>query len=253
MKNIKFVAICAASGFILSLICGFFSKSGFLHIFLIALLFAFIFAGLAFGISFVYDKFLTVESLSPEVAGTDSADGPDGISRPGAKPVLGQHVDLVIQEEELENSGNQNHYDVGENHQMLNDGDYAHDENTEKENIVVPKNEFVPVRNKETVTNFSGSEAITPAESDNRMEAIAAQEEKNGGDLDVLPDMSELNVGSASDGGDGETIVLSDADADEREFVSSATNYKSSDIKETEIGDASLMAKAISSILSEET
>ena len=126
-------------------------------------------------------------------------------------------------------------------------------ENAEKENIVVPKNEFVPVRNKETVTNFSGSEAITPAESDNRMEAIAAQEEKNGGDLDVLPDMSELNVGSASDGGDGETIVLSDADADEREFVSSATNYKSSDIKETEIGDASLMAKAISSILSEET
>ena len=251
MKNIKFVAICAASGFILSLIFGFFSKSGFGHIFLIALLFAVVFGALAFGISFVFDKFLSVEAVAME-SSSDTSEASDGISSGTPKSQLGQHVDLIIQEEELEQSGNQNHYDVGENHQMLNDNDYAQNAAEENEPKVVPKNEFVPVRNKETVTNFSGSESLTPAESDNRMEAIAAQEEKSGGDLDVLPDMSELNVASGG-GQDGETIVLSDADSDEREFVSSATNYKSSDIKETEIGDASLMAKAISSILAEET
>ena len=252
MKNIKFVAICAASGFILSLICGFFSKSGFGRIFLIALLFAVIFGALAFGISFVFDRFLSVEAVAVE-SSSDSPESSDGISSGTSKPQLGQHVDLVIQEEELEPSGNMNHYDVGDNHQMLNDNDYAQSGDQAQEEKVVPKNEFVPVRNKETVTNFSGSESLTPAESDNRMEAIAAQEEKSGGDLDVLPDMSDLNLGSAGGNSDGETIVLSDADSDERDFVSSATNYKSSDVKETEIGDASLMAKAISSILSEET
>ena len=254
MKNIKFVAICTASGFILSLICGFFSHSGFGHIFLIALLFAVIFGALSFGISFVFDRFLSVETVAVESGSSDSTEASDGITT-GAKPVLGQHVDLVIQEEELEHSGNQNHYDVGENHQMLNESDYAHNGEAEgqEETVVVPKNEFVPVRNKETVTNFSGSEAVTPVESENRMEAIAEQNEKTGGDLDVLPDMSELNVGGSGSSDGGETIVLSDADSDEREFVSSATNYKSSDVKETEIGDASLMAKAISSILSEET
>ena len=252
MKNIKFVAVCAASGFILSLIFGFFSRSGFGHIFLTALLFALIFGALSFGISFIFDRFLAVETVAAEAGGADTAEGPDGISTAGSRPVTGQHVDLVIQEEELEHTGNQNHYDVGENHQMLNDSDYAHKETEQDESVVVPKNEFVPVRNKETVTNFSGSESVTPAESENRMEAIAAQEEKTGGDLDVLPDMSDLNVGSSGEGG-GDTIVLSDADSDESEFVHNATNYKSSDVKETEIGDASLMAKAISSILSEET
>ncbi len=251
MKNIKFVAICAASGFILSLICGFFSKSGFGRIFLIALLFAVIFGALAFGISFVFDRFLSVEAVAVE-SSSDSPESSDGISSGTSKPQLGQHVDLVIQEEELEQSGNMNHYDVGDNHQMLNDNDYSQSGEQAQEEKVVPKNEFVPVRNKETVTNFSGSESVTPAESENRMEAIAAQEEKSGGDLDVLPDMSDLNVGSSGEGG-GETIVLSDADSDESEFVHNATNYKSSDVKETEIGDASLMAKAISSILSEET
>ncbi len=249
MKNFRFVAICSASGFVLSLICGFFSKSGFLHIFLIALLFALIFAGLAFGISFIYDRFLLVE-----VAGGEQIAGDADIVNPANdKKVLGQHVDLVIQEEDLEQSGNQNHYEVGDNHQMLNESDYAQkNDNSKNEETIVPKNEFVPLRNKETVTNFSGNEAITPKESEQRMDAIAQQEEKNGNDLDVLPDMSDLKVATTSDAGEsGDTIVLSDSE--ESDFVRSATNYTSSQGNEPEIKDASLMAKAISSILAEET
>ncbi len=249
MKNIRFVSICAASGFVLSLICGFFSKSGFLHIFLLALLFGLVFGALAFGISFVYDKFLVVEGAGYAADSSDSsADASDGIGVASKdKKNLGQHVDLVIQEEELEQSGNVNHYNVGDNHQMLNESDYT----PQKEEKIVPKNEFVPLREKETVNNFSGAEAITPQDSEKRMEAIVEQEEKNGSDLDVLPDMGELNIASSEGGEDGDTIVLSNSD--EGDFISSATNYKSSNTNEPEIKDASLMAKAISSILAEET
>ena len=246
MKNIKFIAICAASGFVLSLICGFFSHSSFGRIFLIALLFGFIFGGISLGISVVFDKFLDVESSGEPV-----------ISAAGEpKKTLGQHVDLVIQEEELEQTGNQNHYDVGENHQMLNESDYKPGEsapktNDDSETKVVEKNEFVPIRNFETVSNFSGNESMTSKESDERREAIAEQNEKKGEELDTLPDMSDFKIADDPSSPDTETVVLSDSE--EENFVHSATNYKSSEASNGEIKDASLMAKAISSILAEES
>ena len=252
MKNIKFVTICAASGFILSLICGFFSKAGFGRIFLIALLFGVVFGGLSFGISIIYDRFLDVEGSGAEVISSA-----DSSSDSGENKVLGQHVDIVIQEEPLEQSGNENHYDVGENHQMLNESDYnnttaaAAGTSAQTTEQIVPKDEFVPIRNFETVKNFSGSEAETPVEAEQRREAIAEQEAKKGDGLDVLPDMSDFKVASSNEGSDDDTVVLSDSE--EASFVSSATNYKSSELKDGEIKDASLMAKAISSILAEET
>ena len=249
MKNIKFITICAASGFVLSLICGFFSKSGFGRIFLIALIFGIIFGGISFGISIVYDKFLAIETT-----GVENTTVSDGISSPDKK-VLGQHIDLIIQEEPLEQSGNENHYDVGENHQMLNDSDYnntAGGNQTKEENQeVVPKDEFVPIRNLETVNNFSSSESTTPAEAEQRRTVIAAQEAKKSEDLDVLPDMSDFKIASDEEGGEDDTVVLSDSE--EGDFVSSVSSSRNSGPKDGEIKDASLMAKAISSILSEET
>ena len=245
MKNIKFVAVFSAIGFILSLIFGFFSHSGFGRILLIALIFAIIFGGLAFGISFIFNKFLDVETTSDT----------SGVSE--SKKTLGQHVDLVIQEEALEPTGNQNHYDVGENHQMLNESDYksenkdAADSTEDDGNQIQEKNEFIPIRNFETAANFSGSESITSKESDQRREIIAEQNEKKGNDLDVLPDMSDLQIASDPSSPDTQTVVLSDAE--EENFVHSATNYKASDASNGEIKDASLMAKAISSILAEES
>lgn len=245
MKNIKFVAVCTAIGFILSLICGFFSHSGFGRILLIALMFAVIFGGIAFGISIVFDKFLDVETVADSSTGSES------------KKTLGQHVDLVIQEEALEQTGNQNHYDVGENHQMLNESDYksenknAADSQEEDVNQIQEKNEFIPIRNFETASNFSGSESMTSKESDQRREIIAEQNEKKGNDIDMLPDMSDLQVASDPSSPDTQTVVLSDAE--EEDFVHSATNYKASDASNGEIKDASLMAKAISSILAEES
>ncbi|MBR4790956.1 MAG: YrzE family protein [Treponema sp.] len=252
MKNIKSVAICAASGFILSLICGFFSKSGFGRIFLIALIFGIIFGVLGFVISFLFDKFLTVETVAAEPS--EGYSGEMSASIPVSNKSVGQHVDIVIQDEPLEQSGNPNHYDVGENHQMLNESDYNNSNSGNKqengEKPIVAKNEFVPIRNLETVTNFSGNEAETPQEAQERREAIERQEEEKGSELDTLPDMSELQVAAGSDGSDDNTITISDSE--EAQFVHSATNYKSSDISDGEIKDASLMAKAISSILAEE-
>ena len=74
MKNIKSIAICAASGFILSLICGFFSKAGFGHIFLTALIFGIVFGLLGFGISFLFDRFLSVEAVQVEAADSSNND-----------------------------------------------------------------------------------------------------------------------------------------------------------------------------------
>ena len=252
MKNIKSVAISAAAGFVLSLISGFFSKAGFGHIFLLALLFGLIFGLLAFLISFVFDRFLTVETVSSDVPDNPAA---EGMVPPAEKRNLGQNVDIVIQDAELEQSGNPNHYDVGENHQILNESDY-NSGNTgaseAQEEKIVPKNEFVPIRNLETVSNFSGNESETPKEAEDRREAIERQNKESGSDLDTLPDMSDLKLASDSGGGgEDDTIVISDSE--EAQFVQKATNFKSSDVAEGDIKDASLYAKAISSILAEET
>ena len=250
MKNIKLITICAASGFFLSLICGFFSKSGFGHIFLLALIFGIVFGVLGFGISFLFDKFLSVETVAADVSLSSSGDNTS--SSVSSNKNLGQHVDIVIQDEPLEQSGNPNHYDVGENHQMLNESDYNNKETASEpvKETVVPKNEFVPIRNFETVSNFSGNESETLQEATERREAIVQQEEEKGSELDTLPDMSELQVAAGSSDSDDDTVVISDSD--EAQFVHNATNYKSSDVGNGEIKDASLMAKAISSILAEE-
>ena len=58
-------------------------------------------------------------------------------------------------------------------------------------------------------------------------------------------------IKSDSEGSEDDTVIISDSD--EAQFVHSSTNYKSSDVGSGEIKDASLMAKAISSILAEET
>ena len=247
MKNIKSIAICAASGFILSLICGFFSKAGFGHIFLTALIFGIVFGLLGFGISFLFDRFLSVEAVQVEAADSSNND----VNLSSAPKNLGQHVDIVIQDEPLEQSGNPNHYDVGENHQMLNESDYNNSQKAEDTaETIVPKNEFVPIRNLETVTNFSGNESETPAEAEQRREAIVQQEQQKGNDIDTLPDMSDFKINSGSENPDDNTVIISDSE--EAQFVHNATNYKSSEVGDGEIKDASLMAKAISSILAEE-
>ena len=83
--------------------------------------------------------------------------------------------------------GHQNHKSENKN---------AADSQEEDGNQIQEKNEFIPIRNFETASNFSGSESMTSKESDQRREIIAEQNEKKGNDIDMLPDMSDLQVAS---------------------------------------------------------
>lgn len=254
MKNFKFVTIFSVAGFILSLLFGLFSGASFGKVILTALIFAVIFAVLSFAISFIYTKFLYIEDAGDYEA---SADGTVNLNGDADIPVkndkVGQHVNLVIQDEALEQTGSQNHYDVGENHQMLNDSDYVHQNYNQSDDVPVQKNEFIPIRNLETINNFSGSESMTPEDSEKRR-AVAAEQENTANEksVDVLPDMSEFVVSNGDETQEEQTIVLSDADNAGISNIES-NSIKSSDTGEVEIKDASLMAKAISSILAEET
>lgn len=247
MKNIKFVASFSVAGFILSLLFGLFSGAGFLHILINAIIFALVFGVLSFGISIIYDKFLAIDGDGNGEDKLAESENPD-LSTVKTTPVLGQNIDFVVHDEELEQSGNSNHFDVGENHQMLNETDYNHQQSQNESNA--GKNEFVPIRNLETVTNFSGSESITPGESANRKKVAESIISENDS-LDVLPDMTEFAVAKPKGDDDSETIVVSDSE--EASFVHSATDLKTSDNGTGEVKDAALLAKAISSILAEET
>ena len=150
--NIKFISISAGIGFVLSLFCGFFSHSSFIRILLVALLFAIVFAIIAILISFLYNKFLNL----------DNSDGDSGYTLAlagNSKSSSGSKADIVISELDLEPTGNHNHYDVGNNRQMLNETDYK------SQQVIVedsgPSGEFVPLRDKETVDNFSGTESVS--------------------------------------------------------------------------------------------
>ena len=252
MQGTKFIGVFAACGFILSFLAGLFSHSSILSILLKALIFGLVFGLLGFGISFIYGKFLS-DGNSGDFQGESAGDVPSSGS---AASAVGQHVDITIQDEELRPSDSENHFVVGENHQMLNDSDVRNSNNAAKSDTG-----FVPLRNFETVKNVSGTEAVIPSEaiakSSPAAETVSASQSApvdfpkvgNDGGIDTLPDMENFVFSESSGSASGD-----DSDAGtgtESEFVSSVSSHKKSD-GPAEVQDAALMAKAISSVLSDE-
>ena len=283
MRKIKFSAVFAAIGFILSFIAGFFSHSSIIFMFLKALLTAVAFGILGFGINIIFDRFLNESS--------DQDFNTDGPVQTVSQPQKGQLVDITIQDEELQESDSGNHFVVGTNRQMLNNADTsraasaapsasavkpavsaapapsavpvsapaapvknepAASEKTEahgssEENkmagsdleAAASASGFVPVRNLETITSVSGTEALKSSEISSPEENSAPQNVDD--ELDVLPDMEGLSL---AENDEDEGI---DADTDS-EFVS--VHKKSGDESSADIKDAELMAKAISDVLS---
>ena len=212
MKNIKYVIVFSVTGFILSLLCGLISGANAGRVFLFALLFAAVFGGLSILISFIYNKFLYIENSSPEQTNIQNEQNFVNQNQEKVSP-LGQNVNLVIQDEDLEQSGNSTHYVVGDNHQMLNDTDYTHNktDNTEQTSSPEkPADEFVPIRNYETVNNFSSNESINSTEANNKRDAAVEKIDQKSENLDVLPDMSDMTIGNSSseDEEDSDTVVL---------------------------------------------
>lgn len=262
MRSAKYIGLFAVCGFILSFVSGLFSHSSILSVLLKALIFAVIFGLLGLGIYFIYSKFLSNGSAG-DFQGEYSA---DSSSVPSASAV-GQNVDITIQDEELAPSESENHFVVGENHQMLNESDIRNSANGSND-AQNSSQGFVPLRNLETIKNFSGKEAVKPAD------AVASENTSASGNLDEVSDnanVQEAEISSANGNSDNagkaidilpdmENFVFSDnsgSDSDDdsdtgtdSEFVASSGSRKKNEA--AEVQDAALMAKAISSVLSDE-
>ena len=256
MRSTKSIGLFAACGFILSFVSGLFSHSSILSVLIKALVFAVVFGLLGFGISFIFSKFLS-DGSGGDFQGEYSAESSSG---PVTTSALGQNVDITIQDEELRPSESDNHFVVGDNHQMLNESDVRGPAKAEMETGSSSQG-FVPLRNFETVKNFSGTEAVIPSEAvvsqsassgsvaeENQAAASSSETVNNGGEggIDTLPDMENFVF---SDGASSDSDDDSDTGTDS-DFISSSGSSK----KETpaEVKDAALMAKAISSVLSDE-
>ena len=259
MRSAKYIGLFAACGFVLSFVSGLFSHSSILSILLKALIFAVVFGIVGLGISFVYSKFLS-DGTSRDFQSDYTV---DSTSAPAASAV-GNNVDITIQDEELKPSESENHFVVGDNHQMLNESDVRNSGSGGSEAQGASQG-FVPLRNFESVKNFSGKEAVIPSEAiasapdatSENSESSVPQEEQNAapgpgfatnkgeGGIDTLPDMENFvfNESSGSDSDDD-----SDTGTDS-EFVSMGSRKKD---EPAEVKDAALMAKAISSVLSDE-
>ena len=258
MRGLKISGVFAACGFILSFVAGLFSHTSILSVLLKALIFAVVFGLLGYGINFVYKVFLS------DGTSTDfQSDGSEPVMMTAApNSGIGQNVDITIQDEELQKSESDNHFVLGDSHQMLNDSDVK-----TARSAAAPESSpgFVPLRNFETVQNFSGTESESPvakasdtavaAENNAAANSSAANNaapsavfpDTTAGGLDTLPDMESFSFGeSGSDSDDDDDVPVSGSDS---EFVSVSKSRKT---EETEVKDAALMAKAISSVLSDE-
>ena len=248
MKNIKFVSFSAGAGFILSLTFGIFSKSGILKVFLTALVFALIFAVLGFGLTFVYEKFLSLDSS--EIDSTKSTESKSTVSSS-----VGNNVDIVIEDQELERSGSNNRFNVGENRSMLNTSDVVTSNNSSSDNSSIAedsKSNFVPVRNLETLTNISGTEAVKPSAVANKSAEISESSSSKNDDLDVLPDFGNLGMpatpmSSYSSSANDSIDEFSDTES------SSVYTSKRNDVDTDKFQNTELIAKAISTVLSDES
>ncbi|HAH63348.1 MAG TPA: hypothetical protein DCL73_14770 [Treponema sp.] len=255
MKNSKFIFGFAACGFLLSFVAGLFSHSGFGHIILMAAVFAVVFGALAFFIQFLMDGVLSIDGQTvPAEAAAESV------------PKTGGVVDITIQDEELPAEENSPQFFVGDNHQMLNKNDYSAEgsddtgfsrqsessiadvDTIQEADTAVPESKsseiggeadsddgFVPVPLQETAKNMSGAESVSPSDDD-----IINLEDDT---LDELPELKDLKPAGAADYDDVDVVEDSD--------FSNAGDTKKTDVK-NEIKDATIMAKAISTVLAKE-
>ena len=240
MKGMKFISSFAVAGFILSFLFGLFSHTSFTSVLLKALLFGIIFGILGFAINFIFQKFLADDSGDFSNDDT-SEDGNAVVRQPSSK---GQIVDITIQDEELEKSEGENHFVVGDNHQMLSESDVKGINQSQNDNDKTQG--FVPLKNFEKLNDLSGKEAVKPdsVSSDKSIPVVSGSSDDS--NIDTLPDMNHMNFATGDVESEEELDTSTDSD-----FVSSANAHRNSD-EVPEIKDAGLMAKAISSILSDE-
>lgn len=268
MIKIKPIIISASIAFVLSFFIALIAKSGFPVSLLKAVIFAVVFGGLAAGIQYVYAKFLIEDSAS-----ISEGEAPQ---RP-----LGSKVDLVVSEEDLPSDGAELTFSFdGERHVLTSEDVGASARNgATVERVPVPEPkpsvaEASPVLASEATDNakpVSVSEpaqagpkndvpetklspniaASMPAASDNASPPSAAK-----GDFEALPELDNLpdfgGESSASEAGGEGGEVIEDSDFAEEGSVAPARRTEFSDGTVADTKDASLMARAIQTVLAHE-
>ena len=264
MKNIKFIIGFSIFGFLISFVSGFASNSTFLKMLLNAFIFLFVFAFLGAAIVFLWDKFLSTEFQNAEYVTSRN----DNSSK-----TAGQTVDITIQDEALQNDDNASQFFVGSNHQMLTKEDVAEkvkNNNTASDSpekvdswgsdiktVSVDKKQdvsdannsgFVPVALAENPANISSSEAKSGLEYQNIDNNSKNNESSGSVELDVLPDLQELqNIQEMTSSKDVQEAPSVESTGFVVEDAKKAVSEANADSK-----DAALMAKAISTLLSKE-
>lgn len=284
MKNVKWIIGFSVFGFLLSFVSGLVSRSApFGLILLHAVIFAAVFALLAAGLQFIFEKVLDIDyQPEPAASSVSSGSGPQKHS-----------VDFYIEDEELPSDDNEAHFFVGNNRQMLTEADIngtaeessvaapasgspppaaAELSSGEKEDAPVsadvsPRDAaaddiaaqnkssagFVPVSLGETPRSISGTEAKSVEEiksggrQDDASDAAADPQTVQDGEdvLGVLPDLEQL-----ADGGGAASVSESSAADDEDGFIPSGQGKSADEIAEGQ--DAAVMAKAISTLLAKD-
>lgn len=264
MKNLKFIIGFSIFGFLISFVSGFASNSTFLKMLLNAFIFLFVFAFLGAAIVFLWDKFLSTEFQNAEYVTSRN----DNSSK-----TAGQTVDITIQDEALQNDDNASQFFVGSNHQMLTKEDVAEkvkNNNTASDSpekvdswgsdiktVSVDKKQdvsdannsgFVPVALAENPANISSSEAKSGLEYQNIDNSSKNNESSGSVELDVLPDLQELqNIQEMTSSKDVQEAPSVESTGFVVEDAKKAVSEANADSK-----DAALMAKAISTLLSKE-
>ncbi|MCR4822277.1 MAG: DMT family transporter [Treponema sp.] len=251
MINPKYIGISSLVGFFLSFFIGLISGVHFGQILLRALIFAVIFAGLYLGITFLYQKFLSIDNSVSE-----------GESNPA--PAAGGVVNIVVDDSNLPDDSMAPKFTV-----LNNKGDFARESDSSSdlkkdsaENKAVPGVDSFPDQGKEpqssekpafkSVSLADGIKAndvqgaVPSSAVAGAGEAVSSstlsQEEK----LDELPDISNMSMDE--DENQDESYDSADEVVSDTEFASGGSSMKEQPIS----GDTSVMAKAIQTLLAKD-
>ena len=276
MINPKNICICSCIGFCLSFLIGLFSDVRFANVLFRAFLFALLFAALCIGISFIYQKFLSTD------AGGFSAEG----EQPPQRPAAGSVINIVVDDSNLSDEEHAPQFTVANAKPSMGFGSDLSNEDAESsskkavlDNIeeAPPQAREAPVAASPRVEEVRSAEPVEsrPVESHATSVAQASEEpapaasfkpadlgnltasqtaapapssSEEGGALDALPDIGDVNLGGDSDSDSSDAGMDAEIVTDS-EFASNGASFKDTTMVSQ---DTTVMAKAIQTLLAKD-
>lgn len=241
MKNAKLNIAFPAFGFLLSLIVGIITRASFGVLLLRAIIFAVLFAAISIAIQLLFKTVLSV-------SGEEQSDSLGG----GEDKAVGSVVDITLPDEDLPTVPNAPTFNVGSNHQMLNESDYNKPRAPEavfsSKPIAAQPSGGVSAQASSSSPDASSGVGFVAAPLENVAQS-SAQQTGNIDNNGELPALSDLHIGDDDDG-----PVVEDADLPD-DNVSVLPKSSASKSANTNIDnkDTVLMARAISTVLANDS